>query len=61
MHSKFALSHKNMYILAHIFSYITKTRLFKYIENFTAKKGKISDKKFWHFHIPAQDIDCGYL
>ena len=24
---------------------ITKTRLFKYIENFTTKKGKFSDKK----------------
>ena len=29
---------------------ITKTRLFKYIKkNFTTKKGKISDKKFWYF------------
>ena len=28
---------------------ITKTRLFKYIENFTTKKGKFSDKKFWYF------------
>ena len=26
--------------------YITKTRLFKYIENFTTKKGKFSDIKF---------------
>ena len=26
---------------------ITKTRLFKYIENFTTKKGKFSNKKFW--------------
>ena len=25
---------------------ITKTRLFKYTENFTTKKGKFSDKKF---------------
>ena len=25
---------------------VTKTRLFKYIENFTTKKGKFSDKKF---------------
>ena len=24
----------------------TKTRLFKYIENFTTKEGKFSDKKF---------------
>ena len=26
--------------------YIMKTRLFKYIENFTTKKGKFSNKKF---------------
>ena len=26
---------------------ITKTRLFKYIENFTTKKWKLSDEKFW--------------
>ena len=29
--------------------HITKTRLFKYIEYFTIKKAKISDKKFWYF------------
>ena len=28
---------------------ITKTRLFKYIENFISKKWKFSDKKFWYF------------
>ena len=28
------------------FKLITKTRLFKNIENFTTKKGKFSDKKF---------------
>ena len=40
---------------------ITKTRLFKYIENFTTKKGKISDKKIWYFfQISVQNIDCGY-
>ena len=38
-----------------------KTCLFKYIENFSTKKGKISDKKNSDiFHIPAQSIDCGY-
>ena len=26
---------------------IMKTRLFKYIENFTTKKWKLSDEKFW--------------
>ena len=31
--------------------YITKTLLFKYIENFTTKKGKISDKKILIFFI----------
>ena len=39
--------------------YITKTRLFKYIEIFTSKKLKISDKTNI-FHISAQNIDCGY-
>ena len=39
---------------------ITKTRLFKYIENFTTKKGKVSDKNSVIFHISAQNIDCGY-
>ena len=28
---------------------ITKTRLFKYTENFTTKKWKFLDKKFWYF------------
>ena len=40
---------------------ITKTRLFKYIENFTSKNIKFSDKKKSDiFHISAQNIDCGY-
>ena len=40
---------------------ITKTRLFKYIENFTSKNWKFSDKKKSDiFHISAQNIDCGY-
>ena len=40
---------------------ITKTRLFKYIENFTAKKGKFSNKKNSDiFHISAKNIACGY-
>ena len=45
---------------------ITKTRLFKYIENFyienfTSKNCKFLDKKNSDiFHIFAQDIDCGY-
>ena len=39
---------------------ITKTRLFKYIENFISKNWKFSDKKLRYFHISAQNIDCGY-
>ena len=42
-------------------SIITKTCLFKYIENFTSKKGeKKTDKNSDIFHISAQNIDCGY-
>ena len=41
--------------------FITKTYLFKYIENFTTKKGNFSDKKkSYVFHISAQNIDCEY-
>ena len=41
---------------------ITKTHIFKYIENFTSKNWKFSDKKNSDiFHISAQNIDCGYL
>ena len=39
---------------------ITKTRLFKYIENFTTKNWKFSDKNSYIFHISAQNIDCRY-
>ena len=39
---------------------ITKTCLFKYIDSFTAKNWKFSDKNFDIFHIFAQNIDCGY-
>ena len=38
-----------------------KTRLFKYIENFTTKNWKSSDKNSDSFHISAQNINCGYL
>ena len=31
------------------FGSITKTRLFKYTENFTTKNGNFSDKKYWYF------------
>ena len=39
---------------------ITKTRLFKYIENFISKNCKFSDEKNSDiFPISAQNIDCG--
>ena len=37
-----------------------KISLYKYIENFTTKNWKFSDKKTVIFHISAQNIDCGY-
>ena len=43
------------------FHTITKTHLFKYIENFSTKKWKFSDKNSDIFHISAQNIDSGYL
>ena len=40
---------------------ITKIRLFKYIDNFTTQNRKIFQiKKSDIFHIPGQNIDCGY-
>ena len=39
---------------------ITKTRLFKYIETFTTKNCKFSDKNSDIFHISTQNINCGY-
>ena len=38
---------------------IMKTRLLKYIENFTYKNWKISDKKKISDISSAQNIDCG--
>ena len=40
--------------------YITKTRLFKYIEKISTKKTIFQLKKSDIFRIPAQNIDCGY-
>ena len=34
-----------------VYDYITETRLFKSIENFTTKKGNFSDKKILIFFI----------
>ena len=65
----FSNSRTNRTLLCfHIFCYqsvflwvtITETRLFKYIENFTSKNGKFSDKNSDISHISAQNIDCGY-
>ena len=39
---------------------ITKTRLFKYTENFTPKNEKFQMKNSDILHISAQNIDCGY-
>ena len=39
---------------------ITKTRLFKYTENFTTKIWKFSDKNSDIYHISAHNIDCVY-
>ena len=36
-----------------------KTRLFKYIENFTTKNRKFSDENSDIFHFSAQNIDWG--
>ena len=39
----------------------TKTRLFKYTENFIPKTENFPIKNSDIFHISAQNIDCGYL
>ena len=40
-------SHCRAHMSERIVFHITKTRLFKYIENFTSKNWKFSDKKLW--------------
>ena len=53
-----------MYTPVNLSFTITKTRLFKYTENFTTKKKKKNEnfqiKNSDIFHISAQNIDCGY-
>ena len=39
---------------------ITKTRLFKYIENLQPKKENFQIKNSDIFHVSTQNIDCGY-
>ena len=46
-------------IIPFTYNNITKTRLCKYIENFTSKSWTFSDEKLIFFHISAQNIDCG--
>ena len=46
--------------LSNLSESISKTRLFKYIENFTTKNWQFSDKNSDIFHIYAQNTDCGY-
>ena len=43
-----------------VLNVIRKTHIFKYIENFTTKKGNFSDKKSDIFHIAARSIGCEY-
>ena len=53
-------SNKTTNMTKHEKAPITKTRQLKYIENFTTKQWKFSDKKIWYFfHISGQNIDCG--
>ena len=40
---------------------IAKSRLFKYIENFTTKNENFQIKNSTIFLITAQNLDCGYL
>ena len=52
---------KYQILLSEKFQFITKTRLFKYTENFTTKKMAIFQIKNSDIcHIYAQNIDCGY-
>ena len=39
---------------------VTNTRLFKYIENFTTKNWKFSDKNSDIFHVSAINMSCEY-
>ena len=39
---------------------ITKTSLFKHVENFTNKSRKLSDKNSDNYLISAQKKDCGF-
>ena len=42
------------------FTAITKTLLYKYIENVTSKNWNFSGEKLWYFFIFLFKTDCGY-
>ena len=44
-----------------LWAFITKTRRFKYIENFTTKNENVQMKNSSSFHIFDPNIDCEYL
>ena len=57
----FVESSNNNNIIIVIIIIITKTRLFKYTENFSTKKMTNFQIKYSDiFHISAKNIDCGY-
>ena len=56
----FLIKMNPMSTLKIFFDATTKTRLFKYIENFTTKNWKFSDKNSDIFRISAKNKDCGY-
>ena len=60
IHSDKKPREKNHTLHTFVNNIITKTRLFKYIENVTTKNWKFSDKNSDIFHISAQNIDCVY-
>ena len=51
---------RDMILSKHVVYFITKTSLFKHIENFTSKHWKFLDINSDIFQISAQNIDCGY-
>ena len=66
-HFRFALDLLYLSIFVYILDlpvtavhYITKTRLFKYIEISRPKTENFQIKNSDIFHISAQNIDCGY-
>ena len=50
----------NDQFILEVLTHYENTNFFKYIETFTTKNWKFSDKNSDIFHISAQNIDCGY-